>query len=156
MIAEREAGNVVIVIVKDIFHLGCDYLKMGYYTEIFLVERDMRYIAINDDVDSAKGDNAPFLKPVWGFYAKDTNEKVRAIKWVWGMEGKRLIKLPYSYTDTEQQFDEAEKDMKRKRCEVGRERKQIAELDWIFKRIYDDGINGTISHERFLKPVRRL
>lgn len=64
MIAEREAGNVVIVIVKDIFHLGCDYLKIGYYTEIFLVERDMRYIAINDDVDSAKGDNAPFLKPV--------------------------------------------------------------------------------------------
>ena len=50
-----------------------------------------------------------------------------------------------------QRFDEAEKDMKRKRCEVGQARKRIAELDRIFKRIYEDDINGTISHERFLK-----
>lgn len=46
-----------------------------------------------------------------------------------------------------QRFDEAEKDMKRKRLEVGQARKRIAELD----RIYEDDINGTISHERFLK-----
>jgi site-specific DNA recombinase len=50
-----------------------------------------------------------------------------------------------------QRFDEAEKDMKRKRREVGQARKRIAELDQIFKRIYEDDINGTISHERFLK-----
>ena len=50
-----------------------------------------------------------------------------------------------------QRFDEAEKDMKRKRREVGQARKRIAELDRIFKRIYEDNINGTISHERFLK-----
>ena len=50
-----------------------------------------------------------------------------------------------------QRFDEAEKDMKRKRREVGQARKRIAELDRIFKRIYEDDINGTISHERFLK-----
>lgn len=50
-----------------------------------------------------------------------------------------------------QRFDEAEKDMKRKRCEVGQARKRIAELDRIFKRIYKDDINGIISHERFLK-----
>lgn len=37
--------------------MGRDYLKVGYYTEIFFVERDVRYIAINDGVDSAKGDN---------------------------------------------------------------------------------------------------
>ena len=51
----------------------------------------------------------------------------------------------------QQRFDEAEKDMKRKRREVGQARKRIAELDQIFKRIYEDDINGTISHERFLK-----
>lgn len=50
-----------------------------------------------------------------------------------------------------QRSDEAEKDMKRKRREVGHARKRIAELDRIFKRIYEDDINGTISHERFLK-----
>ena len=49
-----------------------------------------------------------------------------------------------------QRFDEAEKDMKRKQCEVRQARKRIAELDRIFKRIYEDDINGTISHERFL------
>ena len=57
MIAEIEAGNVATVIVKDMSRLGRDYLKVGYYTEIFFVERDVRYIAINDEVDSAKGDN---------------------------------------------------------------------------------------------------
>ena len=51
----------------------------------------------------------------------------------------------------QQRFDEAEKDMKRKRREVGQAKKRIAELDRIFKRIYEDDINGTISHERFLK-----
>ena len=50
-----------------------------------------------------------------------------------------------------QRYDEAEKDMKRKRREVGQARRRIAELDRIFKRIYEDDINGTISHERFLK-----
>ena len=50
-----------------------------------------------------------------------------------------------------QRFDEAEKDMKRKRREVGQAKKRIAELDRIFKRIYEDDINGTISHDRFLK-----
>ena len=51
----------------------------------------------------------------------------------------------------QQRFDEVEKEMKRKRREVGQAKKRIAELDRIFKRIYEDDINGTISHERFLK-----
>ena len=50
-----------------------------------------------------------------------------------------------------QRFDEAEKEMKRKRREVEQAKKQIVELDRIFKRIYEDDISGAISHERFLK-----
>ena len=50
-----------------------------------------------------------------------------------------------------QRYDETEKEMKSKRREVGQAKKRIAELDRIFKRIYEDDINGTISHERFLK-----
>ena len=76
MIAEIEAGNVATVIVKDMSRLGRDYLKVGYYTEIFFVERDVRYIAINDGVDS---------------------KKVRAIKKAQGMAGEHLTKPPYGY-----------------------------------------------------------
>ncbi len=99
MIAEIEAGNVATVIVKDMSRLGRDYLKVGYYTEIFFVERDVRYIAINDGVDSAKGDNdfTPFRNLFNDFYAKDTSKKVRAIKKAQGMVGEHLTKPPYGY-----------------------------------------------------------
>ena len=106
MIAEIEAGNVSTVIVKDMSRLGRDYLKVGYYTEIFFVERDVRYIAINDGVDSAKGDNdfTPFRNLFNDFYAKDTSKKVRAIKKAQGMAGEHLGKPPYGY-----QHDPADK-----------------------------------------------
>lgn len=99
MITEIEAGNVATVIVKDMSCLGRDYLKVGYYTEIFFVERDVRYIAINDGVDSAKGDNdfTPFRNLFNDFYAKDTSKKVRAIKKAQGMAGEHLTKPPYGY-----------------------------------------------------------
>ena len=99
MIAEIEAGNVATVIVKDMSRLGRDYLKVGYYTEIFFVERDVRYIAINDGVDSAKGDNdfTPFRNLFNNFYAKDTSKKVRAIKRAQGQAGEHLTKPPYGY-----------------------------------------------------------
>nr|WP_085533494.1 recombinase family protein [Anaeromassilibacillus sp. Marseille-P3371] len=57
MIGLSEAGKVKTVIVKDMSRMGRDYLKVGYYTESFFAERDIRYIAINDGVDSDKGDN---------------------------------------------------------------------------------------------------
>ena len=99
MIKEIEAGNVATVIVKDMSRLGRDYLKVGYYTEIFFVERDVRYIAINDGVDSEKGDNdfTPFRNLFNDFYAKDTSKKVRAIKRAQGMAGEHLTKPPYGY-----------------------------------------------------------
>lgn len=79
--------------------MGRDYLKVGYYTEIFFVERDVRYIAINDGVDSANGDNdfTPFRNLFNDFYAKDTSKKVRAIKKAQRMAGEHLTKPPYGY-----------------------------------------------------------
>lgn len=99
MIVEIKAENVGTVIVKDMSRLGRDYLKVGYYTEIFFVERDVRYIAINDGVDSAKGDNdfTPFRNLFNDFYAKDTSKKVRTIKKAQGMAGEHLTKPPYGY-----------------------------------------------------------
>ena len=61
--------------------MGRDYLKVGYYTESFFAERDIRYIAINDGVDSDKGDNefTPFRNLFNDFYARDTSKKIRAV-----------------------------------------------------------------------------
>ena len=57
-----EEGKVGIVCVKDLSRLGRDYLQTGYYTEVNFPEHNVRFIAINDNVDSAAGDNefAPF------------------------------------------------------------------------------------------------
>lgn len=100
MIAEIEAGNVATVIVKDMSRLGRDYLKVGYYTEIFFVERDVRYIAINDGVDSDKGDNdfTPFRNLFNDFYARDTSKKIRAVMRAKGNAGEHLCSNPpYGY-----------------------------------------------------------
>ena len=62
MINDIERGKVGAVIVKDLSRLGREYLKTGYYTEIFFPEHDVRFIAVNDNVDSDHGENefAPF------------------------------------------------------------------------------------------------
>ena len=62
MITEIENGNVGTVIVKDLSRLGREYLQTGYYTEIMFPKYDVRFIAVNDNVDSSTGDNefAPF------------------------------------------------------------------------------------------------
>lgn len=282
MIRLAEAGKVQTVIVKDMSRMGRDYLKVGYYTESFFAERDIHYIAINDGVDRAKGDNefTPFRNLFNDFYARDTSKKIRAVMQSRGNAGegctvnfktyskshklkKRLQNAPEnqrifpntqpaiieekvfervqelrankrrptktgrqglfsgllycadcgeklyfcttnsftpqlghyvcsnykSNTGTcsahfireetlklfvrqrifdvtamfiddiqgfqkivyQQRFTEAEKAVNRQKKELEQARKRIAELDRIFKRIYEDDINGTISHEWFLK-----
>jgi DNA invertase Pin-like site-specific DNA recombinase len=62
MLALVEDGKVAVICVKDLSRLGRDYLQTGYYTEVVFPEHDTRFIAINDNVDTLKGDNefAPF------------------------------------------------------------------------------------------------
>ena len=100
MIQLAEAGKVKTVIVKDMSRMGRDYLKVGYYTESFFVERDIRYIAINDGVDSDKGDNdfTPFRNLFNDFYARDTSKKIRAVMRAKGNAGEHLCSNPpYGY-----------------------------------------------------------
>ena len=100
MIRLTEAGKVKTVIVKDMSRMGRDYLKVGYYTESFFAERDIRYIAINDGVDSDKGDNdfTPFRNLFNDFYARDTSKKIRAVMKVKGNAGEHLTSNPpYGY-----------------------------------------------------------
>lgn len=100
MIRLAEAGKVSTVIVKDMSRMGRDYLKVGYYTESFFAERDIRYIAINDGVDSDKGDNdfTPFRNLFNDFYARDTSKKIRAVMRAKGNAGEHLCSNPpYGY-----------------------------------------------------------
>ncbi len=100
MIRLAEAGKVQTVIVKDMSRMGRDYLKVGYYTESFFAERDIRYIAINDGVDSDKGDNdfTPFRNLFNDFYARDTSKKIRAVIRAKGNAGEHLCtNPPYGY-----------------------------------------------------------
>ncbi len=57
LLSEIEADKIGTVIVKDLSRLGREYLQTGYYTEIFFPKHDVRFIAVNDNVDSNKGDN---------------------------------------------------------------------------------------------------
>lgn len=100
MIGLAEAGKVKTVIAKDMSRMGRDYLKVGYYTESFFAERDIRYIAINDGVDSDKGDNdfTPFRNLFNDFYARDTSKKIRAVMRAKGNAGEHLCSNPpYGY-----------------------------------------------------------
>ena len=77
-----ENGEVSTLIVKDMSRLGRDYLKVGFYTEILFVEKGVRFIAINNGVDSAnqaENDMTPFINIFNEFYAKDTSRKIRAV-----------------------------------------------------------------------------
>lgn len=78
LIKEIEAGNVGTLIVKDMSRLGRNYLQVGFYTEILFPQKDVRFLAINNSIDSnnaSDNDFAPFLNIMNEFYAK-----TRAIK----------------------------------------------------------------------------
>ena len=82
MMEEVEAGRVKAIIIKDMSRLGRDYLKVGMYTEMIFPNADIRFIAINNDVDSAnqaENDMTPFINIFNEFYAKDTSRKIRAV-----------------------------------------------------------------------------
>ena len=91
MMEEVEAGRVEAVVIKDMSRLGRDYLKVGQVMEI-LRQRGVRLIAINDGVDSLKGDDdfTPFRNIMNEFYACDTSRKIRSVFKSKGMSGKHL------------------------------------------------------------------
>lgn len=96
-----EDNQVEIIIVKDMSRLGRDYLKVGFYTEVLFVEKNIRFIAINNNIDSANqtdSDFTPFLNIINEWYAKDTSKKIRAVMKAKGESGKPLSTIPpYGY-----------------------------------------------------------
>ncbi len=94
-------GKVGTIIVKDLSRLGRDYLKVGVFTEVLFPDANVRFIAVNNNIDSnnqTESDIAPFLNIFNEFYAKDTSRKIRAVFKAKGEAGKPLATHPpYGY-----------------------------------------------------------
>ena len=101
MLGDIEAGLVSMVVVKDMSRFGRNYLEVGLYTEIRFPEMGVRFIAVNDGVDSDDqmgNDFTPFRNIINEWYAKDTSKKIRAVFRNKGMSGQRLaVNAPYGY-----------------------------------------------------------
>ena len=100
MLREVEARKVATVITKDLSRLGRNYLKTGELIEIVFPEYEVRYIAINDGVDTAREDNefTPLRNWFNEFYARDTSKKIRAVKQAKAQKGERVNgEVPYGY-----------------------------------------------------------
>lgn len=99
MLEDIEMGYVSTIIVKDMSRLGRDYLQVGYYTDTYFPDRDIRFIAVNDCVDSNDGENelAPFRNVMNEMYARDISRKVRSSHRLRGNAGEPLSQPPYGY-----------------------------------------------------------
>lgn len=101
MMTDVEDGKINTVIVKDMSRFGRDYIMVGYYTEIYFGNHNVRFIAVNDNVDSVKqteNDLTPFKNVFNEWYAKDTSKKIRAVFKAKGNSGKHLTNnLPFGY-----------------------------------------------------------
>ena len=101
LLEEIEAGHVEVLIVKDLSRFGRNYLQVGYYTEILFPKKGVRFIAINNNVDSATpqdNDFTPFLNIMNEWYAKDTSNKIKAVFKSRMKDGLRCSgSIPYGY-----------------------------------------------------------
>ena len=99
MLEDIEMGYVSAVIVKDLSRLGRNYVEVGNYTESYFPDRDIRFIAVNDMVDSDEGESeiAPFKNILNEMYAKDISKKVRSSHRLRGNAGEPLSQPPYGY-----------------------------------------------------------
>ena len=97
MMDDVNGGIIGTIIVKDMSRFGRDYIMVGYYTEIMLPQMDIRFIAVNDNVDSenqADNDFTPFRNIINEWYAKDTSKKIRSVLKAKGNSGKHLSVIP--------------------------------------------------------------
>ena len=99
LLEDIDLGYISTVMVKDLSRLGRDYVSVGHYTDIYFPEHNVRFIAVNDMVDSADGENelAPFKNIMNEMYARDISRKVRSSHRLRGNMGIPLSQPPYGY-----------------------------------------------------------
>ena len=94
-----EAGKVSTVIVKDMSRLGRNYLEVGQLTETVFPMHNVHFIAVNDGVDSAKGEDdfTPFRNIMNEWYAKDMSRKMRSSMRTKSKQGYAIGQPPFGY-----------------------------------------------------------
>ena len=98
MIRDAEAGRIDCIVTKDLSRLGRNYVQAGYYTEEYFVEHGIRFIAINDSIDTMQENNdiAAFHHVLNEFFPKQVSKKVRQVKKAGAMQGKFMnSQAPY-------------------------------------------------------------
>jgi len=100
MVADIEAGKINLVAVKDLSRLGRNYILTGQYTDIYFPDRGVRFVAINDGIDTKDADNdiAPFRNILNQMYSNDLSKKVRSAVRAKKQNGDYLSNYtPYGY-----------------------------------------------------------
>lgn len=98
MIRDIENRKINMVITKDLSRLGRDYIKTGYYIENYFPDKNIRYVAINDNVDtyldSNSNDITPFKAILNDMYAKDISKKIRSVFKEKQKSGEYMCSIP--------------------------------------------------------------
>lgn len=105
MIQDIEDGKIDIVLLKDFSRLGREHLQSGYYTEIYFEEHDIRYISVNNGIDSAKGNTefVPMIHMMNEWYSRDISQKVRSGYKQHALNGDFTAAFaPYGYKKSEE------------------------------------------------------
>lgn len=100
LLKDINSGVINMVITKDLSRLGRDYIQCGYYTEIYFPDRNVRYVAINDNIDTLKNDNdiAPFKNILNDIYIRDLSRKIKMAMKQRAMQGMFVgSAAPYGY-----------------------------------------------------------
>ncbi|MDO4812182.1 MAG: recombinase family protein [Eubacteriales bacterium] len=100
MIEDIEMGYVTTVMFKDLSRLGRDYVSVGSYTDSYFPNHNVRFIAVNDGIDSDEGESeiAPFKNILNEMYARDISKKIRSSHRLRGNAGEPLSPPPFGYT----------------------------------------------------------
>ena len=137
LLDDIEMGYVTAVIVKDLSRLGRDYVSVGYYTDNYFPEHNIRFIAVNDMVDSDEGENeiAPFKNIMNEMYARDISRKIRSSNRIRGNLGEPLAQPPYGYMKSPEN---------KKKWIVDPDASQVVKS--IFRMCIEGKVNEAIAH----------
>ena len=105
MLSEIENGNIAVVITKDLSRFGRNFLLVGQYLQIIFPEYGVRYIAVNDNIDTIQGeDEFTELRSLFNeWFVRDTSKKIKAVKLAQAMRGERVNgAVPYGYIPSEE------------------------------------------------------
>lgn len=100
MIRDAESGKIDCIVTKDLSRLGRNYVQTGYYTEEYFIERSIRFIAVNDGIDTMQENNdiAAFHHVLNEFYPKQVSKKIRQVRKSSAKQGKFMgSQAPYGY-----------------------------------------------------------